>query len=707
MAMRFLPQGLLVFAVLACSPAPPVSVPPQTPSTAPAEPRELEEPPRFHGGVAPKVDASLPARSVFFGNPERTRVKLSPDGIQLAFLAPKDGVLNVYVGPLESPDTAKPVTDDKKRGIRVYAWAYTNQHILYLQDHEGDENWRLHAVDLKSGTERDLTPIEGARAELVAVSHKRPRSVAVALNDRDARFHDLYTIDIESGERTLVHENTQGFAGYVVDDEYRLRLALRFTEAGGLDFMVPAQDEFKPVVSVAPEDSMTTEPLGLNARGDQLYLRDSRDRNLAALVQLDLSAAARGPAKAKLLFEGNKADVSDVMLHPTKKTVQAAAVTFERKTWHSLDPGIQGDLSELERVTQGDFDIVSRSLDDQRWIVADRRDDGPLAYYRYDRNSKNARLLFVDRPELEPLSLAHMHPRVIRSRDGQDLVSYLTLPPRSDADADGLPERPLPMVLVVHGGPWARDDWGYNAYHQWLASRGYAVLSVNFRGSLGFGKQFVNLADKEWGAKMHDDLIDAVRWAVDSKIADAQRVAIFGGSYGGYSVLVGLTQTPTTFACGVDIVGPSNLVTLLENIPPYWQPFAPILKQRVGDPSSPEGRRFLLERSPLTHAERIQRPLLIAQGANDPRVKQSESDQIVEAMRSKNIPVVYALYADEGHGFARPENRLSFTALSEVFLAQCLGGPYQPFGSDLKGSSLTVPVGADHIWGLPDALAAP
>jgi dipeptidyl aminopeptidase/acylaminoacyl peptidase len=299
-----------------------------------------------------------------------------------------------------------------------------------------------------------------------------------------------------------------------------------------------------------------------------------------------------------------------------------------------------------------------------------------------------------------------MHDRVIKSRDGLNLVSYLSLPPVSDPDNDGVPNEPVPLVLDVHGGPWARDGWGLNSTHQWLANRGYAVLSVNYRGSTGFGKDFINAANGEWSGKMHDDLIDAVNWAVENKIAQKDKIAIMGGSYGGYATLVGLTYTPDVFACGVDIVGPSSLVTLLQNVPPYWVPFMPVMKVRVGDVETDEGRAELLKRSPLELVEEIKKPLLIAQGANDPRVKQLEADQIVKAMTEKNIPVTYVLYPDEGHGFHRPENNKSFNAVTEAFLAEQLGGRFEPVGKDFEGATITVPEGAEHVPGLNESLSA-
>jgi dipeptidyl aminopeptidase/acylaminoacyl peptidase len=369
-----------------------------------------------------------------------------------------------------------------------------------------------------------------------------------------------------------------------------------------------------------------------------------------------------------------------------------------------LDNAIQPDLEYLKTVVDGDLDVTSRSLDDKIWTVAYTVSDGPVRFYLYDRVKKRATFLFSNRPKLDGLKLAKMHPVLISSRDEKTLVSYLSLPPAADPGGTGRPSQPLPMVLAVHGGPWGRDGWGLNGIHQWLTSRGYAVLSVNFRGSTGFGKDFVNAGDREWAGKMHEDLLDAVEWAVKRGVADRKRVAILGASYGGYATLVGLTFTPEVFACGVDIVGPSNLKTLLSSIPPYWAPLVETFARRVGDPRTDEGRKLLIERSPLTRVGAIQRPLLIGQGANDPRVKQAESDQIVNAMKAKRLPVTYVLFPDEGHGFARPQNRLAFYAVAESFLAQHLGGVYQPIGRDFEGASITVPEGAGHVAGLIDSL---
>jgi dipeptidyl aminopeptidase/acylaminoacyl peptidase len=392
------------------------------------------------------------------------------------------------------------------------------------------------------------------------------------------------------------------------------------------------------------------------------------------------------------------------MMHPVKKVIEAVASNYEKTEWTVLDESIKADLDYLKTLENAEVNITDRTLDDKLWTVAFTVDNGPVKYYLYDRSNKKATFMFTNRKALEGLQLSFINPVVIKSRDNLNLVSYLTLPLWADPDNDARPEKPLPMVLLVHGGPWGRDRWGYNSLHQWLANRGYAVLSVNFRGSTGLGKDFINAGNKEWAGKMHDDLIDAVNWAVEENIADKEKVAIMGGSYGGYATLVGLTFTPDVFACGVDIVGPSNLNTLLETIPPYWAPMIEMFATRMGDNRTEEGKKFLESISPLFKIDKINKPLLIGQGANDPRVKQTESDQIVKAMQDKNIPVTYVLFPDEGHGFARPENNLSFFAVTDLFLAKHLGGRSEPIGEDFKGSSVTVPNGAEQIKSLTEAL---
>ena len=640
-------------------------------------------------------------RDILFGNPDRAAARISPDGQQLAYLAPVNDVLNVWVGPLDDPDAAKPVTDDKERGIRTYFWAFSNEHIVYLQDVGGDEDWHVYVVNLKTGDTKDLTPLEGVAAQIEGVSHKHPGEILIGLNDRNAQLHDLYRVDLETGARTLVVEN-EGFLGFIIDDDYDVRFAMRFSPDGSTQ-VVKADGEggWEPYATIPQEDTLTTSPAGFDKSGETLYMLDSRGRNTAALVALDLKTGEQ-----ETIASSDKADVSGALAHPTEKTIQAVNFTYARREWQVFDDEVAADLEHLKSVADGELQVASKSLDDRHWIVAFVMDNGPVRYYHFDRESNETTFLFTNRQDLEGLPLAQMHPVLIEARDGLELVSYLTLPPGSDTDGDARPEEPLPMVLLVHGGPWSRDSWGYSPLDQLLANRGYAVLSVNFRGSTGFGKEFANAGNKEWGGKMHLDLIDAVNWAVAERVAAKDQIAIAGGSYGGYATLVGLTMTPEVFACGVDIVGPSNILTLLSTIPAYWQPAIQMFKDRVGDFTTDEGKAFLKSRSPLTYVDQIVRPLLIGQGANDPRVKQSESDQIVSAMQKHNIPVTYVLFPDEGHGFARPDNNLAFFAVMEAFLAEHLGGRYQPVGDDFADSSIQVPTGANQVPGLAAAVEA-
>lgn len=675
----------------------------------PADPDPTDPPTGSQQSLTPNTTAAttntteeipLIPRKLLFGNPQKARARISPDGARLAYVMPDNDVLNVFVAPTEHPDNARQITFDEKRGIVRFFWAYTSQHVLYVQDDDGDEDFHVYCVNLETDEITDLTPIEGISAQIEGVSDRFPTEILVGINDRDGgQLHDIYRVNIETGERELIQLNP-GFAGFVTDDDYNVRFAVTYTpDAGQLYLQQDADEEWQEFLTIDAGDAMTTGLSGFDKTGENVYLLDSRGRNTAALKSMNLETG-----EATLIAENDRADLSGAISHPTEKNIQAVSFTYARREWQILDDAIAGDLEFLRTVADGEIELTSRTLDDSIWTVAFVMDNGPVQFYLYYRNKKETKFLFTSQPALEALPLVKMHPEIITSRDGLDLVSYLSLPADSDPDGNARPEQPLPLVLLVHGGPWSRDGWGYDPQHQLLANRGYAALSVNYRGSTGFGKDFINAADGEWAGKMHDDLLDAVEWAVAVGIADPDRVGIMGGSYGGYATLVGLTVTPTTFACGVDIVGPSSLVTLLENPPPYWMPFMPVMKRRVGDHTTEEGREFLNSRSPLLMVDRIERPLLIGQGANDPRVKQAEADQIVAAMVERNIPVTYMLYQEEGHGFARPENRFSFNAVMEAFLAEHLGGRYEPIGDAFADAVFKVPSGADQVPGLSAAL---
>jgi dipeptidyl aminopeptidase/acylaminoacyl peptidase len=623
-------------------------------------------------------DTGLPPlipREVLFGNPQRASAQLSPDGTRLTWLAPLDGVLNVWLSDAAGAG-ARPVTHDTDRGVRFYTWAHDNRHILYLQDVGGDENWRLHQVDPESGLDDDLTPYPGVQVQLVAHDRRRPHELLVAMNREDERLHDVYHLDLRTRALTMVEQNPGDVSGWVADRDLVVRGAVATTPDGGsiLRIRDGADAPWRDLVVWDSADALSSGPVGFTGDGMALHLLDSRQVNATRLLRLDLATDG-----VRVIAEDRRYDVSGVIAHPETREAQLVAFTRARQEWAVLDEALAADVAALRALNPGDFDIVDRTHADDRWVVAFTQDAGGVSYWIYDRGRRSGSFLFHTRPDLAQYTLAEMRPIELTSRDGWRLEGYLTLPALPPLPSlRSLPS--LPLVLNVHGGPWHRDVWGYDPEAQWFANRGYACLQVNFRGSTGYGKDFLNAANREWGGRMHDDLVDAVRWAVEQGYADPARVAIYGGSYGGYAALVGATFTPDLFRCAVDIVGPSNLITFIETIPPYWSTFLAMLKERVGDPETEPD--FLRSRSPLTHVERLRIPLLIAQGANDPRVKQSESEQIVGALEAKGIPHEYLLFPDEGHGFAKPENRLKFYAAAERFLAEHLGGRYEPAGTE-------------------------
>jgi len=612
--------------------------------------------------TTPQVE--LIPRNVLFGNPVKTSPRISPDGKRMSYLAPVNNVLNVWVGTTGGDDY-QPVTQDKERGIRAYTWAADNKHILYIQDVGGNEDWHLYATNLETHETRDLTPFENVQARVIDSDKHFPNELLIGLNKDNPQVHDVYHLDLPSGELTLVAKNPGNIASWVTDTQFKVRGAVTARADGGLELLIRAneQSDWRKILSWSSDDALTSGPVGFTLDGQSICLQDSRDVNASRLVKLNLATN-----DLIIMAEDPHYDVGQVMIHPDTYEVQAVAFNRDRLEWSILDESIRLDFDRIRDIHQGDFFLVSRDDADSTWLVAFTVDNGPIPFYAYDRTKQSATFLFDNQPDLAKYTLANMQPISFTSRDGLTIHGYLTLPV-------GENQKNLPTVLDVHGGPWGRDAWGYNPEAQWFANRGYACLQVNFRGSTGYGKDFLNAGDREWGRNMHNDLVDAVHWAVEQGIADPKKVAIYGGSYGGYAALVGATFTPDLFCCAVDIVGPSNLLTLIRTIPPYWATFLATFHKRVGNPETEE--EFLKSRSPLFKADQIKIPMLIAQGANDPRVKQAESEQIVAAMKSKGLDYEYMLFPDEGHGFAKPENRLKFYAAAEKFLAQHLGGRYQ------------------------------
>ena len=650
--------------------------------------------------MTPFAQSELIPRKHIFGNPTRTSATVSPDGRYLAFLAPRDGVLNVHVSPIGAIDQAKPVTGEASRPVRQFFWSPDSTRILYVQDKGGNENWMLFGVEVATGKQTTYTDFEKTQVRVVNISPKVSDQVLIGLNNRNPQFHDVPKLDLATGTLTLVRENNE-YAGFLADWDHNLVFGQKQVAGGAFQVdRLDADGKAKMYLTIPAEDNLTTGVVGMTADGKTLYMRDSRNRDTGALVAIDIATQ-----RSTVLGGNEKADVDSALRDPNTGVVEAYSVNYLKDEWTPVGDALRADIEFLNREARGEWNVTSQSRDKRLWTVMIDRVSEPVAFYLYDRPARKLTRLFTTRPELEGKTLASMHPVEIKARDGLTLVAYLSLPPGTDKDGNGRPDKPLPMVLNVHGGPWARDEFGYHPEYQWLANRGYAVLAVNYRGSSGFGKNFMNAATREFAGKMHDDLIDAVNWAVKENVTSRDKVAIYGGSYGGYATLTGLTFTPEVFACGVDIVGPSNLITLIESFPDYWKPFLEgTWYKRVGDPRNEADRKMLLSRSPITKVDQLKKPLLIAQGANDPRVVQKESDQLVAAMKAKRIPVTYVLYPDEGHGFARPQNRTSFYAISEGFLAKCLGGRQEPIGTDFAGSSLKVLEGAEFVPGLADAV---
>jgi dipeptidyl aminopeptidase/acylaminoacyl peptidase len=633
---------------------------------------------------------ALIPRRLLFADPGKSVVHISPDGQRIAFLAPSDGVLNLWVGPTDDIGNARALTRVTDRSLGpALQWLHNNRHVVFFREQGGDENWQAHRVDVDTGDILALTPAPGVQCFIHQTSHHFPDELLIAHNERDKRFFEIYRVNVGTGASVLVQANDR-FTGFLTDPQFKVRFAVRYADNGDQEYLQRgAGTEWELFARVESADAMTTRPIEFSDDGRELYWLDSRGRDKAAVIAQDMATGA-----TRLLADDAKADIVELPLEPLTYRPIAAASMFTRTTWHVIDRDYADDFAYLAKLSDGDLRGIDLSDDKRHAVVYYERDSAPGRFVYYNRAEKKARFLFSARPALENAPLVPMEPVVLRIRDGLELVCYLSRP------RDWQRGKPLPMVLLVHGGPWGRDVWGLYPTHQWLADRGYAVLSVNYRGSTGFGKAFVNAANLEWAGKMHDDLIEAVDWAVARGIADEKRIAVYGASYGGYSALVGATFTPEKFACAIDVFGVSNLMTFLQTIPDYWKPWQTVWKVRLGDYTTEAGRKLLQERSPLNRVDRIVRPLLIAQGANDVRVKPSESEQIVKAMQARNIPVTYVYYSDEGHGFRRPENRRSFTAVVEMFLARHLGGRVEPVSDDFVGSTIEFKAGRELIPGL-------
>jgi dipeptidyl aminopeptidase/acylaminoacyl peptidase len=630
---------------------------------------------------APLAVAELPPlipRDVLFGAAEFLMPSVSPDGKRIAWLAPDDNhVQQIWMRPLDAGDP-KQLSHEKKRPIYQYAWADDNSTILYQQDSDGDENWHLFAIDVATDNVRDLTPWQGIHLATFRTDRKRPHEVLVGLNLRDRRFIDMYRIDLRTGAVTLDTANPGDVFRFVADAEMVVRGAQATTPDGGneIRWRADAKSPWRVLVRTGPEE--VVDLIDFSVDGRSVTMATSIGSDKQRLLERNLATGSQ-----QVLVSDDEVDIDKVVMHPTRHVVQAASFEKASREWKFLDRAFEADFEQMSKLGEGAVALLARDHADRVWIAEFMSDHGPLQYYAFDRVTKTGTFIAVHRPKLKGLVLAPMKGATITARDGLKLAGYLTLP-------QGVEAKDLPLVLYPHGGPWARDTWGYDRDVQLLANRGYAVLQVNFRASTGYGKSFLHAGDRQWGRKMHDDLVDAVRWAVATGIADPRRVAIYGGSYGGYSALAGATFSPDVFRCSVDAFGISDITTFLKSIPPYWTAFRSVLRQRVGDPEDPKDFELLKAASPLYSADKINIPLLIAQGANDVRVLPAESEQILSAIEVNRGRATYVSYSDEGHGFLRPENTLDFTARAEAFLASCLKGRAEPMRQAVYPGSTAV-----------------
>jgi dipeptidyl aminopeptidase/acylaminoacyl peptidase len=628
------------------------------------------------GGLPPVID-----RELIFGNPEIAGAELSPDGKYVAFLRPWKDTRNVYVKGVNEPfSAARLLTTETKRPIAGFFFTWDSKSVLYVKDHDGDENFNVYAVDpaakpaagADAPASRDLTGLKGVRVEIFDVPKSDPDVAYIGLNDRDKAWHDLYKLKISTGEKTLVRKNTERITGWNFDLKGNLRLASRSAENGDTEILRVDPDKFTKIYSCNVFEQCGA--VRFHKDGKRAYFETNKgpETDLVSLMLLDPETGKTEMVESDPL---KQVDFSGARFSEATDELALTLYYGEHRRRYYRDKGFETDLKWLEGKFPGkEVSIASDTRDEQTWLIVANSDTEPGETYLFDRKTRKLALQFKIREKLPREPLASMKPVKYKSSDGLEIPAYLTLP-------KGVPAKNLPALLIPHGGPWARDLWGYNPLAQFFANRGYAVLMPNFRGSTGYGKKFLDAGNKEWGKKMQDDVTWGVKYLVAEGIADPKKVGILGGSYGGYATLAGVTFTPDVYAAAVDIVGPSNLITLMESIPPYWEPIRKLFYERMGDPNTAEGKALLTERSPLTYANKITTPLLVVQGANDPRVNKREADQIVIALRDRGYPVEYLLAPDEGHGFQRPVNNMALYMSAEKFLAKHLNGRYQEGGT--------------------------
>ncbi len=644
------------------------------------------------------IDHELIPRKILFDT-LRVDPKLSPDGKWIAFVLTQKGVPNIWLMSSRGSPDRHQISHETGRGVYVFSWANDSRHLIIAKDGDGDEKWQLFSANIESKKWMNISPFEDAETRISAFSCESPSEIVIESNGRTSRFFDLYRVNVATGS-VVLHELNNQYTWIYVDQYLRPRLAELRTENGGVNYNVSDGDGvWDHFFSVSPEDETTTRPFRsfevsntFNADATEIYAMDSRGRDTAALVAWNLNDGV-----SRQIAEDRLSDISRVWIEHQSQEIFAYERYYDRPTLVSLRETDRQDFEYIRSVEDSHFSIVSQTADNESWIVRFHGPENPGSYVVFNRKSRKIGNIDLEQPTFEQHQLGSMHPTLIASRDDLNLVTYVTLPPSTQVRGEDRPDSPLATVVLVHGGPWTRDVFEFDPWIQLLANRGYAVLSINFRGSSGFGKSFLNAGNQEWGGKIFDDIEDGIAWSIQNGITDPDKIAIMGASFGGYATLVGLTRLPKLFACGIDLFGVSNLTSFLETIPPYWKEYKSMWRTRVGDPLESAGAKLLRDHSPFFHIDKLTSPVLIAQGANDPRVVKQESDQMAQALEKNALEVVYMVFPDEGHAFVRTPNLLSFVAGVEIFLRKHLGGNCEPIGHDIVGSSITVPIGNRYL----------
>ena len=621
-------------------------------------------------GVVKAQGCQMIPREILFGNTDKKiQARISPQGTYLTYLAPVNTVMNIWIRHIDAADD-KPITNDTNRGIQNYWWSYAGDRLFYIQDTAGDENWRLYSVSIADGKVTEYTPFDNVQVRLIEYSKENPDRMLIGMNKRDPKMHDVFELNVKTGVITPVIENPGKVVGWIANEDLVVLGRIETLADGGYQLFVRDSSGVPwHLLATWTKDDETPGDMHLSKDSKYLYTTDGRKFPTSRFVKISFDSGDVTVLASDPEYDINGSALIDI------DSLEPLAISYsrERKAWIFFDEPTEKAFKEVRSLDHGDISIVSRTLDNKKWVVSFMKDNGPLSFWLFDRVTKKKTFLFDHQPILKQYTLSSMNPISFHARDGLLIHGYITYP--CDALTDEQ-RKNLPLVLDVHGGPWVRDVWGFDTEAQWLANRGYAVLQVNYRGSKGYGKEFVNAGNKQWGIGfMQHDLTDAVHWAINQGIADSKKVAIYGGSYGGYAALAGATFTPDLYCCAVDIVGISNLTTWIKTAPPYWASFIGLVHNRVGNPDTEQ--EFMKSISPFFHVDAIKIPILIAQGANDPRVKQAESEQIVAAMKEKGLDYEYLLFPDEGHGFVKPQNKLKFYKAAEKFLAKHLGGRYE------------------------------